>query len=370
MNIPSIVSIVLQLGYPVHVLGEPGIGKTAYGQELVRKLEYHLVTMIASNHEPSDITGLPAAVDGYAEFLPIPMIREIKEMNVQGIPTVMFLDEISTAPPAMQAACLRLLHERIAGNTRLPDSVLFFLASNPVGTSAGTFLLSAAMANRMFHFEWPTDHEAWARGMIEGFDKAKIIKLPTDWKTHRTEARTLVASYVGINNHLLKQPKETTLQAGPWPSPRTWEMSSDFVAAVHSLNLPKEENRETLMVGLAAVIGEGESLEFVNWYDNRDLKKPREYLDNAKTITLPERSDQIFATLNNIVSYCINKEKLSRADWKAAWVIMGRTAEDHADFAAIPAQMLVRARPKGFKVPPDIAKFLPALQEAGLVETR
>ena len=374
MQLTKLISLVIQLGRPVHLIGEPGIGKTAFIQELARKLGYHLETIIAANHEPSDITGLPAVaeIDGMpiAQFLAIPMIRNILEKANEGIPTIFFLDEISTAPPAMQAACLRLLHERMAGSIELPATTLFALASNPTGTSAGVFMLTGAMANRMYHFPWRADAKIFQMGMIQGFDKADILTVPKNWEDFKPEARTMIASYIGVNEtKLLVQPKESSNQAGAWPSPRTWEISSEGIAGILSLRMSEEENHEALLPLLSAIIGDGDALEFMAWYDNRDLRRPQEYLTDPEGIDLPERSDQIFAILNSIVSYLINKDNITRPEWKAAWTVLGRVAESgKADFAAIPAALLVRGRPKGYQVPAAIAKFIPALSAAGLVE--
>jgi len=374
MNISTMIALIIQTGRPVHITGEPGIGKTAFIQELATKLQYHLVTMIAGNHEPSDITGLPAVAIindiPSAEFLAIPMIREIIEKHKEGTKSLFFLDEISTAPAAMQAACLRLLHEGIAGQVKLPENTLYVLASNPIGTSAGVFQLTGAMANRMYHFNYEPDAKVFQLGMMQGFDKANIIQLPQNWESFKPQARTLIASYIGVNeDKLLKQPKETHRQAGPWPSPRTWEIASEAVAAFLSLELEGDNLHEAILSAMSAIIGEGNSLEFITWFDNRDLKKPEEYLKDPEGIDLPERSDQIFATLNSIVSYLIHQKNISRPQWKAAWTVMGRVANNgQADFAAIPAQMLVRARPKGFQIPAAIAKFIPALSAAGLIE--
>ena len=363
---PALTALAIQVGRPVHVLGPPGIGKTAFVQALAKKLELHLETFIASTHEPSDINGLPAAVDGFAEFLPTPMIRRILEKHEEGQQSILFLDEISTAPPAMQAGCLRLVHERMAGRVELPDDTWIVLASNPVGTSAGTFLLSAAMANRMLHVEWQANPDDWVEWMLQTGEEMEIPKLPENWREHEVEARTMIASFIGVNKALLLDQPETTDQSGmAWPSPRTWEMASEYLAACLALGYGQEE----VLQLLSGVLGSGASLEFINWFDNRDLKRPEEYLANAEKIDLPERSDQVFASLNSIVTYLTSMDKISKEHWKAAWIIMGRVAKDNkADFAALPAKILIKAKPKGYGIPKDIVKFLPALKAAGLIE--
>jgi len=371
MKTSQLVALVIQIGKPAHLIGEPGIGKTAFSQDLTSKLNYNLETMIASNHEPADINGFPAAIGEYAKFLPMPMIQRILELDAKDqISTLIFLDEISTAPPAMQAACLRLLHERYAGEKKLPNSTQFLLASNPVGTSSGVFNLSGAMANRMFHFIWKADPTAYGIGLIQGFDKFEPIKLPKDWRKYIPESKTLVSSFIGVNNNLLlKQPKEANLQAGPWPSPRTWEMFAEAQAAAMSLDLTTEELQNALIQLASAVVGEGAALEYITFFDNRDLKRPEEYLEDPEKIKLPERSDQTFATLNSIVSYIINQEKPTKKNWEAAWTIMGRVAKKgQADFAAVPARILIKNRPEGWQIPTMVEEFLPALDAAGLIK--
>ena len=363
---PQLTAIAIQVGRPVHILGQPGIGKTAFVQSLAEKLDYHLETFIASTHEPSDVNGFPAVVDGFAEFLPGPMIRRILEKHEEGIQSILFLDEISTAPPAMQAGCLRLVHERMAGRVELPESTWIVLASNPVGTSAGTFLLSAAMANRMLHVEWKVDHDKWVEGMLKGWDAMDIKELPADWKDNMEEARVMVASFIGVNKaRLLDQPDDTNNASKAWPSPRTWEMASEYLCAANAMGYGEEE----IVQLLSGVLGAGAGLEFANWYDNRDLLKPEDYLANPEKCPLPDRSDQIYAALNSIVVHVTNKEPMTKKDWKGAWIVLGRAAKaGKADFAALPAKILVKARPKNFQVPENVVEFLPALKAAGLIE--
>src|SRR5689334_24270832 len=71
-------------------------------------------TVIASSREPSDFAGLPIVVGGEVRFAPPAWARRLAEAG-RGL---LFLDELSTAPPAVQAALLRVVLERAVGDRK------------------------------------------------------------------------------------------------------------------------------------------------------------------------------------------------------------------------------------------------------------
>ena len=88
---------------------------------------------------------------------------------------VVFLDELTTVPPTTQAAMLRLLTENVCGELQLPDyepgkgGVVYLCASNAVEWAAGGQEIQAPMANRLWHGEFPMDHETWCDMMVSDF---------------------------------------------------------------------------------------------------------------------------------------------------------------------------------------------------------
>src|SRR4051812_3248644 len=101
------LTLAVAADLPVLLWGEPGIGKTAALDQLAAALDLPLTTVIASVHEPPDFAGLPIpgddpAVRGVAMAPPDWAVR-----LVQAGRGLLFLDELSTAPPAVQAALLR-----------------------------------------------------------------------------------------------------------------------------------------------------------------------------------------------------------------------------------------------------------------------
>ena len=87
----------------------------------------------------------------------------------------MFLDELTTVPPTTQAAMLRLLTENVCGELQLPDyepgkgGVVYLCASNAVEWAAGGQEIQPPMANRLWHGEFPMDHETWCDMMVSDF---------------------------------------------------------------------------------------------------------------------------------------------------------------------------------------------------------
>ena len=95
---------------PVLLWGAPGTGKTSAIRAMAQTMGLPCETVIASIREPSDFAGLPIVVGDGVRFAPPAWARRLAEAG-RGL---LFLDELSTAPPAVQAALLRVVLERAA----------------------------------------------------------------------------------------------------------------------------------------------------------------------------------------------------------------------------------------------------------------
>src|SRR5438552_12950888 len=95
-------------GVPLLIWGQPGIGKSALVESWAKSQRLPCETLILSISEPADIGGYPTADgDKAIRLLPDWFVR-LEEAG-KGL---LFLDELTTAPPASQAAALRLLVSR------------------------------------------------------------------------------------------------------------------------------------------------------------------------------------------------------------------------------------------------------------------
>src|SRR5215510_4279508 len=162
---PSASQLDVAADLPVLLWGEPGIGKTAALTQVAASLDLPLTTVIASVHEPSDFSGLPVVGDDPA-VQGVPMAPPDWAVRlVRAGCGLLFLDELSTAPPAVQAALLRLVLERRVGALRLPAGVRIVAAANPRSSAADGWELSPPLANRFVHLQWTYEHDVVVRGL-------------------------------------------------------------------------------------------------------------------------------------------------------------------------------------------------------------
>src|SRR5947209_971142 len=161
---------------PVLLWGAPGTGKTSAIRAMADEMGWPCETVIAAIREPSDFSGLPVVRESGVDMAPPRWAQRLAESG-RGI---LFLDEISTAPPAVQAALLRVVLERVVGDLALPDDVVVVAAANPPEQSADGWDLSAPLANRFCHLEWAVDANAFADGITGGFAPPVVPDLPAD----------------------------------------------------------------------------------------------------------------------------------------------------------------------------------------------
>lgn len=358
--------IAAQTNVPTIAWGKPGTGKTSFIVEFANKMGRHLETVIASIREPSDFAGLPVIQDdGTVKLAPPDWAKRVCEMHEKGIPSIVFLDELSTAPPAVQAALLRPVFEGVIGDLELPKDTWWIAAANPVETTSGVWALSPALANRFIHLDWNLEGNAWIEGMINGWNiDNEINHLPDGWEEGISHTKSMLASFIKARpTLLLQQPKNTDEAGRAWASPRSWENASFLITAARSVGL----DSDLVVQLLAGCVGRGAAVEYLTWERELDLPDPESLLKNPDSLELPERGDQIFAILSSVVARV--REKNSEARWNTAWQILGHAAkEGHADIAAIPAKALAKARPsKKTPLPKDIKEFVPVLSAAGLI---
>ncbi|WP_030931293.1 AAA family ATPase [Streptomyces sp. NRRL S-646] len=352
------LTLAVAADLPVLLWGEPGIGKTAALTQLAEALDLPLTTVIASVHEPSDFSGLPVVGDDPAEQ-GVPMAPPDWAVRlVRAGRGLLFLDELSTAPPAVQAALLRLVLERRIGALQLPPGVRIVAAANPRSSAADGWELSPPLANRFVHLQWIHDHEVVVRGLGGTWPRATLPQLSPEKLTEAVDfARRAVCGLLTARPKLVHQlPGNEMRRGGAWPSPRSWEMTLCLIAFATAAG----SSRDVLSLLVRGTVGDGPGLELLASLDRLDLPDPEVLLADPTNAELPERGDLRQAVLDGVVAAVRGRPEKSR--WDAAWSLLVRALETGApDLVVVPATTLATLRREDWDVPAAIEKLAGAV---------
>jgi len=352
------LGIAVAARVPVLLWGPPGTGKTSAVRAMADAMGWPCETVIASIREPSDFAGLPVVSGGQVHFAAPRWAQRLSDAGGG----LLFLDEISTAPPAVQAALLRVVLERVVGDVDLPDGVVVVAAANPPEQTADGWDLSAPLANRFCHLSWEVEPQAFAQGMAGGWPAPQLPSLPEDWESRLPHFRSLVAAFVTVRPGLTCEVPTDAARAGRgWPSPRTWEMASRLWAAAMAAGASTEA--ETALV--TGAVGDGAGVELLMWHEEMDLPDPEDLLADPDGTEVPERGDRAFAVLSGVAAAVAAAPTPER--WLAGWKVLAKVGEHAPDVAAVPARVLAQCRPAGAVAPPEVKLFIPVLKDAGLL---
>ncbi len=348
------LTLAVAADLPVLLWGEPGIGKTAALTQLAESLDLPLTTVIASVHEPSDFSGLPIIGDDPAAH-GVPMAPPDWAVRlVRAGRGLLFLDELSTAPPAVQAALLRLVLERRIGALQLPAGVRIVAAANPRSSAADGWELSPPLANRFVHLQWTHDHDVVVRGLGGTWPRATLPALdPEKFPGAVSFARRAVCGLLAARPKLVHQlPTSEARRGGAWPSPRSWEMTLRLIAFATAAG----SSRDVISLLVRGAVGDGPGFELLTSIDRMDLPDPEALLADPAAADLPDRGDLRQAVLDGVVAAVRRRPERSR--WDAAWALLVKAVETGApDLVVVPATTLAALRRDDWDVPAAIEQL-------------
>jgi hypothetical protein len=354
------LAVAVSSGVPALLWGSPDTGKTSAVVALGEALDWPVEVVIGSIREPSDFAGLPVVIDGSVHLAPPRWAQRLCAAE-RGL---LFLDELTTAPPAVQAAMLRVILERVVGDVTLPAGVRVVAAANPPEQAADGWELAPPLANRLVHLDWPVEAKTVARGLSVGFPVPVLAGLderPTAAQV--SSARAAVAAFLEVRPALVLQvPASSAVASRGWPSPRSWEAVTKLLAGCE-VSHASEEARAVLVTG---AVGDGPGLEFLSWLENADLPDPDAVLADPDSFVLPERSDRAFAVLTAVVAVAIAYADTN--SWDAAWRVVAKAAAGAPDVATLAARTLATHRPEGAQLPAAVLDLVPVLRAAGLMQ--
>ena len=143
---------------PVMLWGPPGIGKSQIIAQVAVRHDAPMIDIRLSQMEPTDLRGIPFRIENRVEWAVPSMLPDAKRHGLYGI---LFLDEITSAPPSVSAAAYQLILDRRLGDYEVPAGWAIFAAGNRQGDRGVTYTMPAPLANRFSHFEVESNIDDW-----------------------------------------------------------------------------------------------------------------------------------------------------------------------------------------------------------------
>lgn len=164
---------------PVFLWGPPGIGKSELVEGIAasgRLGNTHVIDMRLALFEPTDLRGYPAPdmVTKQMVWLP-PADLPSQELADEYDTVIMFLDELNSAAPSVQAAAYQLILNRRIGQYRLPENVVIIAAGNRETDKGVTYRMPKPLENRFVHFELRVDFQDWLNWAVNNNINADVV---------------------------------------------------------------------------------------------------------------------------------------------------------------------------------------------------
>ncbi|WP_432522130.1 ATP-binding protein [Kineococcus sp. SYSU DK006] len=363
------LGIALLANVPVVLWGPPGQGKSSVVRELADGMGAHLETVIASIREPSDFAGLPVVdtASGTAALAPPSWAVRLRDaVEREGRGGIQFYDEVSTAPPATQAALLRPILEGVVGDLRLPAQVRTVAAANPPDVAADGWDLAPPVANRFLHLTWSLDAETVREGFTSGWPAVRVPRAEQARVAELLEqTTTLVGVFLGSKPELVTRMPSSSDEAGrAFPTPRSWEMAARLYAHARAAGV----NSTVITLLVSGTVGVAAAGTFLAYVRDLDLPDPEELLrDPDSWVVDPRRTDKTYAVAASVWAATAQDTTVER--WLACGRVLARIADaGSADIAFSYGRRWAQGRPTGAMPTPEVITSLgPILTELGLL---
>lgn len=256
--IPAIMHLVKRQR-PAFIWGPPGVGKSDAVQFVADNLGIELRDVRLSLMDPTDLKGFPIVTGTGAK-------KQMSWAQPDFLPTkdkgILFLDEMNSAPQAVQAAAYQLILNRKIGDYTLPAGWTVLAAGNRAGDRAVVHQMPSALANRLVHIDFDVDMEDWY-----------------DWATAKgvSDITRAFIRFRPASLHSFDSKKNERA----FPTPRSWVFVDDIIRS----GLPQDTELELIK----GTVGEGAAIEYISFARMaKDLPTADEILINPDTAPIPK----------------------------------------------------------------------------------
>ncbi|WP_069470033.1 AAA family ATPase [Candidatus Marithrix sp. Canyon 246] len=264
---------------PVMLWGPPGVGKSQLIAQVAARHNAPMVDIRLSQMEPSDLRGIPFRVGENVEWATPALLPNAERHGQNGI---LFLDEITSAPPSVSASAYQLILDRRLGEYKVPDGWAIIAAGNRQGDRGVTYTMPAPLANRFSHFELEVYLDDWVAWAYKNGIDEKII----GFLRFRPE---LLFDFDPAHNPVA------------FPTPRSWEFA-------HRAIQKFADNSELLLGTLQACVGPAAGIELNAFISNLDQMPDLDAILKGETVEIPKEIDLQYAIAAALVGRAISAE--------------------------------------------------------------
>jgi len=223
---------------PLFLWGPPGIGKSELVADIAQELGGYMIDLRLGQMEPTDIRGIPfynkdSGKMDWAEPVDLPT----EEFASQYPMVVLFLDEMNSAAPSVQAAAYQLILNRRVGKYVLPENVVLVAAGNRESDKGVTYRMPTPLANRFIHQEMRVDFASYQ-----------------EWAVKNNIHKDVVGYLSFAKQDLYDFDPKSASRA--FATPRSWTFVSQLLE-------DEDGDDDTVMNLIAGTVGEGLAVKFM-----------------------------------------------------------------------------------------------------------
>ncbi len=256
--------------------GPPGVGKSQMVAQVAARHNVPLIDVRLSQMEPSDLRGIPFRNGEEVEWA-VPSMLPSKTRH--GNSGILFIDEITSAPPSVSAAAYQLILDRKLGEYEVPEGWAIIAAGNRQGDRGVTYSMPAPLANRFSHYEVEVNLDDWvAWAYANGIDERVIAFLRF--------RQDLLFDFDPSHNPVA------------FPSPRSWEFAHRA--------LQKFGDQPALLLGsLQACVGNAAGVELRAFVESLDQMPDLDAIVQGEEVPAPKEIDLQYAVATALVGKAI-----------------------------------------------------------------
>ena len=277
---------------PVMMWGPPGVGKSQMVSEVAARHQVPVIDIRLSQMEPSDLRGIPFRVGDHVDWAIPSILPDAKRHGDKGI---LFLDEITSAPPSVSAAAYQLILDRRLGAYEVPPGWAIFAAGNRQGDRGVTYAMPAPLANRFSHFDVEANLDDWSRWAYENNIDARLI------------------GFLRFRPELLFD-FDPARNPTAFPTPRSWEFT-------HRALQKFIDQPDLLGPALAACVGQAAGIEFSAYLANLSRMPDLDAIVEGREADVPRDTDLQYAVAAALVARAIRNKNSSDIKEKLGYIL-------------------------------------------------